>query len=73
VAGLIGVDDARGIDWIELAIQIAFAAAGVAFPGESAARQSMRLCTDRDNNGDRSCAQSRHVHVPERASGRRMA
>jgi uncharacterized membrane protein YeaQ/YmgE (transglycosylase-associated protein family) len=30
VAGLLGVDDTRGIDWIELALQIAFAAGGVA-------------------------------------------
>jgi uncharacterized membrane protein YeaQ/YmgE (transglycosylase-associated protein family) len=30
VAGLFGVDDTRGIDWIELIIQVAFAAAGVA-------------------------------------------
>jgi uncharacterized membrane protein YeaQ/YmgE (transglycosylase-associated protein family) len=30
VAGLIGVDDTRGIDWIELAIQVAFAAGGIA-------------------------------------------
>ena len=30
VAGLLGVDDTRGIDWIELIIQVAFAAAGVA-------------------------------------------
>ncbi|MGC5028469.1 GlsB/YeaQ/YmgE family stress response membrane protein [Micromonospora sp. DT229] len=29
VAGLLGVDDTRGIDWIELFIQIAFAAVGV--------------------------------------------
>lgn len=30
VAGLLNVDDTRGIDWIELAIQVAFAAIGVA-------------------------------------------
>ncbi|AEB45585.1 MULTISPECIES: GlsB/YeaQ/YmgE family stress response membrane protein [Micromonospora] len=29
VAGVLGVDDTRGIDWIELFIQIAFAAVGV--------------------------------------------
>ena len=29
VAGVFGVDDTRGIDWIELFLQIAFAAAGV--------------------------------------------
>jgi uncharacterized membrane protein YeaQ/YmgE (transglycosylase-associated protein family) len=30
VAGLLGVDDTAGPDWIELIIQVAFAAAGVA-------------------------------------------
>ncbi|MEV4467239.1 GlsB/YeaQ/YmgE family stress response membrane protein [Micromonospora echinofusca] len=30
VAGALGVDDTRGIDWIELAIQVIFAAIGVA-------------------------------------------
>ncbi|MER7455904.1 GlsB/YeaQ/YmgE family stress response membrane protein [Micromonospora sp. NPDC126480] len=30
VAGALGVDDTRGIDWIELAIQVVFAAIGVA-------------------------------------------
>ncbi|MBQ1076590.1 GlsB/YeaQ/YmgE family stress response membrane protein [Micromonospora sp. C31] len=30
VAGALGVDDTRGIDWIELALQIVFAAIGVA-------------------------------------------
>jgi uncharacterized membrane protein YeaQ/YmgE (transglycosylase-associated protein family) len=30
VAGLLGVDDTKGPDWIELIIQVAFAAAGVA-------------------------------------------
>ncbi|NJP35621.1 GlsB/YeaQ/YmgE family stress response membrane protein [Micromonospora thermarum] len=29
VAGALGVDDTRGVDWIELAIQVAFAAIGV--------------------------------------------
>jgi uncharacterized membrane protein YeaQ/YmgE (transglycosylase-associated protein family) len=29
VAGLLGVDDTAGIDWIELFIQVAFAAVGV--------------------------------------------
>ncbi|QLQ40282.1 GlsB/YeaQ/YmgE family stress response membrane protein [Micromonospora robiginosa] len=29
VAGLFGVDDTAGIDWIELLIQVLFAAAGV--------------------------------------------
>jgi uncharacterized membrane protein YeaQ/YmgE (transglycosylase-associated protein family) len=30
LAGLLGVDDTPGIDWIELALQVALAAAGVA-------------------------------------------
>jgi uncharacterized membrane protein YeaQ/YmgE (transglycosylase-associated protein family) len=30
IAAALGVDDTRGIDWIELAIQVALAAAGVA-------------------------------------------
>ncbi len=30
IAGLLGVDDTRGIDWIELALQIGLAAVGVA-------------------------------------------
>ncbi len=30
VAGLFGVDDTGGIDWIELILQVAFAAVGVA-------------------------------------------
>jgi uncharacterized membrane protein YeaQ/YmgE (transglycosylase-associated protein family) len=30
IAAAIGVDDTRGIDWIELALQIGLAAAGVA-------------------------------------------
>ncbi|MEW2382615.1 GlsB/YeaQ/YmgE family stress response membrane protein [Micromonospora sp. NPDC047707] len=30
VAGALGVDDTAGIDWIELALQVAFAAIGVA-------------------------------------------
>ena len=30
LAGAIGVDDTRGIDWIELALQVGLAAAGVA-------------------------------------------
>ncbi|WP_428962350.1 GlsB/YeaQ/YmgE family stress response membrane protein [Micromonospora fluostatini] len=29
VAGILGVDDTRGIDWIELALQVGFAAIGV--------------------------------------------
>ena len=30
LAGAIGVDDTRGIDWIELLLQVGFAAVGVA-------------------------------------------
>jgi uncharacterized membrane protein YeaQ/YmgE (transglycosylase-associated protein family) len=30
LAGALGVDDTRGIDWIELILQVAFAAVGVA-------------------------------------------
>jgi uncharacterized membrane protein YeaQ/YmgE (transglycosylase-associated protein family) len=30
IAGLLGVDDTRGLDWIELALQIGLAAVGVA-------------------------------------------
>jgi uncharacterized membrane protein YeaQ/YmgE (transglycosylase-associated protein family) len=30
VAGLFGVADTRGVDWIELALQVGFAAGGVA-------------------------------------------
>lgn len=30
VAAAVGVDDTRGIDWIELILQVAFAAVGVA-------------------------------------------
>ncbi|MEV0153832.1 GlsB/YeaQ/YmgE family stress response membrane protein [Micromonospora sp. NPDC050686] len=30
VAGALGVADTRGVDWIELALQVAFAAIGVA-------------------------------------------
>jgi hypothetical protein len=30
VAAAIGVDDTRGVDWIELILQIGFAAVGVA-------------------------------------------
>ena len=30
LAGALGVDDTRGIDWIELILQVALAAAGVA-------------------------------------------
>jgi uncharacterized membrane protein YeaQ/YmgE (transglycosylase-associated protein family) len=30
IAGLLNVDDTRGVDWIELALQVALAAGGVA-------------------------------------------
>lgn len=41
VASLIGVADTRGIDWIELALQVGLAAAGVAvISGASARRKS---------------------------------
>lgn len=33
VAGAIGVADTRGIDWIELALQVGFAAIGVSLAG----------------------------------------
>jgi uncharacterized membrane protein YeaQ/YmgE (transglycosylase-associated protein family) len=40
VAGLFGVDDTRGIDWIELALQVIFAAIGVAiFAGARSRRR----------------------------------
>jgi uncharacterized membrane protein YeaQ/YmgE (transglycosylase-associated protein family) len=29
-AGMLGVDDTRGVDWIELVLQVGFAAGGVA-------------------------------------------
>jgi uncharacterized membrane protein YeaQ/YmgE (transglycosylase-associated protein family) len=41
VAGLLGVDDTRGIDWIELALQIAFAAGGVALIDGIRARKAI--------------------------------
>ncbi|WFE30437.1 GlsB/YeaQ/YmgE family stress response membrane protein [Solwaraspora sp. WMMD791] len=41
VASVIGVADTRGIDWIELALQVGLAAAGVAvISGASARRKS---------------------------------
>jgi uncharacterized membrane protein YeaQ/YmgE (transglycosylase-associated protein family) len=41
VAGLLGVDDTRGIDWIELALQVAFAAGGVALIDGIRARKAI--------------------------------
>jgi uncharacterized membrane protein YeaQ/YmgE (transglycosylase-associated protein family) len=40
-AGLLGVDDTRGIDWIELALQVAFAAGGVALIDGIRARKAI--------------------------------
>ncbi|MCL7458740.1 GlsB/YeaQ/YmgE family stress response membrane protein [Micromonospora echinofusca] len=42
VAGALGVDDTRGIDWIELAIQIIFAAIGVAVVAGAYGRRRIR-------------------------------
>jgi hypothetical protein len=39
VAGLIGVADTDGIDWIELALQIVFAGGGVSLLSGARARQ----------------------------------
>ena len=39
IAGAIGVADTRGIDWIELILQVAFAAVGVAIVGGVTARR----------------------------------
>ncbi|MEV6300720.1 GlsB/YeaQ/YmgE family stress response membrane protein [Actinoplanes sp. NPDC051861] len=39
LAAAIGVDDTRGVDWIELAIQIALAAGGVALVAGARARR----------------------------------
>jgi len=41
VAGLIGVDDTGGVDWIELALQVAFAAGGVALVDGVRARRAI--------------------------------
>lgn len=41
VAGLIDVDDTRGVDWIELALQVAFAAGGVALVDGLRARRAI--------------------------------
>ena len=40
VAGAIGVADTPGVDWIELALQVAFAAVGVAIVSGAARRRS---------------------------------
>jgi uncharacterized membrane protein YeaQ/YmgE (transglycosylase-associated protein family) len=39
LAGLLGVDDTRGVDWIELALQIGLAAGGVALVAGMRARR----------------------------------
>ena len=39
LAGAVGVDDTDGIDWIELALQVAFAAVGVAIVSGAARRR----------------------------------
>ncbi|WP_328467525.1 GlsB/YeaQ/YmgE family stress response membrane protein [Actinoplanes sp. NBC_00393] len=39
LAGILGVDDTRGIDWIELALQIGLAAGGVALVAGTRARR----------------------------------
>ena len=43
VAGAIGVADTRGIDWIELALQVAFAAGGVAVVAGAKGRNRSRV------------------------------
>jgi uncharacterized membrane protein YeaQ/YmgE (transglycosylase-associated protein family) len=40
VAGALGVADTRGIDWIELALQVGFAAAGVSLVAGASGRRS---------------------------------
>ncbi|MGC4763793.1 GlsB/YeaQ/YmgE family stress response membrane protein [Micromonospora sp. DT46] len=42
VAGALGVDDTRGIDWIELALQVVFAAIGVAVAAGAYGRRRIR-------------------------------
>ncbi|MFF5175893.1 GlsB/YeaQ/YmgE family stress response membrane protein [Micromonospora sp. NPDC000089] len=39
VAGIFGWDDTRGIDWLELALQVAFAAIGVAIAAGTSGRR----------------------------------
>ncbi|MEH1097925.1 GlsB/YeaQ/YmgE family stress response membrane protein [Micromonospora sp. CPCC 205561] len=42
VAAALGVDDTRGIDWIELALQVVFAAIGVAIAAGAYGRRRVR-------------------------------
>ena len=42
VAGAVGVDDTSGIDWIELILQVAFAAVGVAIVAGAYGRRQVR-------------------------------
>ncbi|KAB1930754.1 GlsB/YeaQ/YmgE family stress response membrane protein [Micromonospora sp. ALFpr18c] len=42
VASAVGVDDTSGIDWIELILQVAFAAVGVAIVAGTYGRRSVR-------------------------------
>jgi uncharacterized membrane protein YeaQ/YmgE (transglycosylase-associated protein family) len=42
IAGLIGVADTRGIDWIELVMQVVVAAIGVTIVAGAYARRSIR-------------------------------
>ena len=43
LAGAIGVPETRGIDWIELALQVALAAAGVAIVAGARGRSRSRI------------------------------
>ncbi|MEW2427148.1 GlsB/YeaQ/YmgE family stress response membrane protein [Micromonospora sp. NPDC047644] len=42
VAGALGVDETSGIDWIELLLQVAFAAVGVAIVAGARGRRRVR-------------------------------
>nr|WP_218907304.1 GlsB/YeaQ/YmgE family stress response membrane protein [Micromonospora jinlongensis] len=42
VAGALGVDDTSGIDWIELLLQVVFAAVGVAIVAGAYGRRRVR-------------------------------
>ncbi|MET7375845.1 GlsB/YeaQ/YmgE family stress response membrane protein [Micromonospora arida] len=42
VAGALGVDETSGIDWIELILQVAFAAVGVAIVAGARGRRRVR-------------------------------
>lgn len=42
LAGVIGVDDTRGIDWIELALQVGLAAAGVVLVTSRSGKKEIR-------------------------------